>query len=306
MLCYSRTCNTGVALYTNIIHGVEMLVQTCIDWIHLTMPYDESRTLQMFLYPLMGQRQITSVPARYGYTDAVQNAVGAKAMNNPLRKEMGVHLNYSASTLRQYLARDIDALTVLRWHMRNSARCSRIDLAIDVRDSDLSIAVLYELLDSGQAYSRALSFTLISGHDGGKTLYVGSRSSETMLRIYDKGKEQGTDENWIRIELEAKGNQAQAIARQLADKTEAQAAQYTKQVIAGLVSFPTPAWSEVIQQHATYLAPANKRETDTEAWLLKVAAPSLGRLLGRSNNQRIYGEFLRTVRMHRYMHREDS
>lgn len=38
----------------------------------------------------------------------------------------------------------------------------------------------------------------------GRTLYIGSRQSETMIRIYEKGFRDGGDVDWVRLELEFK------------------------------------------------------------------------------------------------------
>jgi hypothetical protein len=46
----------------------------------------------------------------------------------------------------------------------------------------------------------------------GDTFYLGSRSSEKMVRVYDKGKEQGVPQDWLRIEMEFKGESASRAA----------------------------------------------------------------------------------------------
>lgn len=47
---------------------------------------------------------------------------------------------------------------------------------------------------------------------GGSTLYIGSRYSSKMLRVYDKGKEQRTQLDWLRLEMEYKREYIHASA----------------------------------------------------------------------------------------------
>jgi len=100
---------------------------------------------------------------------------------------------------------------------------SRIDLAVTVRlpvgYADLERA-LYDVakqnLDLHSVpYRRA---NLITSSDGGATLYVGGRSSECFLRVYNKGVESLNDpryKNCHRAELELKGATAFSTARML-------------------------------------------------------------------------------------------
>lgn len=40
--------------------------------------------------------------------------------------------------------------------------------------------------------------------DDGRTLYIGAQSSPVSMRIYEKGKQLGMDENWVRAELQVR------------------------------------------------------------------------------------------------------
>jgi hypothetical protein len=103
----------------------------------------------------------------------------------------------------------------------------RLDLAIDDRRELVTYERLSEAIDSGALVTRARGVHWIVGKDaatgerGGWTLYIGSRSSERCVRIYDKraerleraGVEVGAP--WIRVELEASGDYADALAREV-------------------------------------------------------------------------------------------
>lgn len=86
---------------------------------------------------------------------------------------------------------------------------SRLDVAIDYREKDCFKKLSKMLIDyaKGKRLKTAVAGDWIKG-DQGKTLYIGSRSSTSYLRLYEKGKQigLGTDPNWTRCELEVKPN----------------------------------------------------------------------------------------------------
>ncbi len=114
----------------------------------------------------------------------------------------------------------------MRW-CAERGKVRRLDLAIDDRRELVTYERLAEAIDSGALVTRARGVHWIIGKDaatgerGGWTLYVGSRSSERCVRIYDKraerheraGIEVGAP--WIRVELEASGDYADALAREV-------------------------------------------------------------------------------------------
>lgn len=93
------------------------------------------------------------------------------------------------------------------------ARCSRLDVAIDVFEGDIESYIK----DAGEHITghKRRSATVIRPLDdlGGTTLYVGSRKSSRMLRIYQKDRQLGVDIGcpWIRIELESKRKVSRAM-----------------------------------------------------------------------------------------------
>lgn len=93
---------------------------------------------------------------------------------------------------------------------RAEARITRCDLAVDFLDGEVTVDEALKAYEAGRFCSsgrppqaRHLS-DLGSGE--GSTLYVGSRQSSKLLRVYEKGKQLGDRvSNWVRAELELKG-----------------------------------------------------------------------------------------------------
>lgn len=101
------------------------------------------------------------------------------------------------------------------WELCVGMRASRIDIALDVKVSELFAEELHcwSLISQRRA-------TYIATHENRKrkgfTLYVGSRKSERFLRVYDKSVESNLLEpNIIRFELELKGSVAMNVFRMI-------------------------------------------------------------------------------------------
>lgn len=87
------------------------------------------------------------------------------------------------------------------------ARITRIDIAADDFKGQWPIKWALERYEAGDFDKRGQrpKARLIDdmGNKTGKTLYIGSRSSENVLRAYEKGREQGDpDSEWVRYEGE--------------------------------------------------------------------------------------------------------
>jgi hypothetical protein len=97
------------------------------------------------------------------------------------------------------------------------AKPSRLDVCINLH-TDAPIDDLIDAQKDGRLQTKSKDFRVMDNlGDGSKTVYVGSRQSELMLRAYDKAIESGNlDQLWTRLELEAKAETAQAIGRVVA------------------------------------------------------------------------------------------
>lgn len=96
---------------------------------------------------------------------------------------------------------------------------TRIDAAFDDRTGTVTVEKVQEAVDAGQLVTRARKGRNISGIDlatglkEGGTVEIGSRSSESFTRIYNKAAEQrskgiAVDGEWTRVEVELKGERA--------------------------------------------------------------------------------------------------
>ena len=82
---------------------------------------------------------------------------------------------------------------------------SRADVRIDFVESGA-----FDFL-TNLAFEFAKERKIVTNHQGdwltgerGRTLYIGSKSSVAQVRIYEKGKKEGGDPNWVRIEAQVR------------------------------------------------------------------------------------------------------
>jgi len=103
---------------------------------------------------------------------------------------------------------------------------SRLDLAVTVHqepmDPGLEAAHYASFLSAPRGEGRKATGTIVLSSDGGSTFYLGKRTSDVMLRVYNKAVESG-DEHYRdchRYELEIKGDRAILTATELANTVD--------------------------------------------------------------------------------------
>ena len=167
---------------------------------------------------------------------------------------------------------------------RQASNVSRLDLQVTVTVepplTDLARS-RYEQIRSGELkLARARSASLIQNLTGGQTLYVGSRVSETMLRMYDKGLQLGektAGRTW-RYEVEFKDTRAKLEYGRLTNST-------SRPIMIGRTVWTafhargvTPLWA---QDHPDVQIQIGRRITDRNRalrWLASQVAPTIRRL----------------------------
>lgn len=131
-----------------------------------------------------------------------------------------VHVDLSQELIREWTYDKFQHVT--QWVLAQQGHFGRIDVALDDRTGVIDVDRIYEAVVKGQCVSHFRQSRIIagldmgSGSDTGKTLCMGSRQSDTYLRIYDKAAEQRAKDkpvegSWIRWEMEWKNERAHAV-----------------------------------------------------------------------------------------------
>lgn len=262
------------------------------DWISYTLPQLHSGYL-LKLLPLGKPLENVKSPAKFGYNICVRYETGAAVMWHDKREEMGVHVILSGSCLRELALAGADVTKCLRELHRLGGRCSRIDLAIDVKNTMLDLTDLCKpnrLPYKGKGHTP--KFTQVGDQEDGWTIYVGSRSSDKFLRIYDKAKEVGDDSvAWVRIELECKGKIAHWLGDTLPSMELQESYVLASNLIRTIVDFNSGTWQAALSSEKIELSIPKKTERDTLNWLVKSCAPALARVIAEKPNLDVLGIF---------------
>lgn len=233
--------NTGhCADLTNGLH-------LSIDWLSWTLTTTQSVDDAILMMGFDANDFKPQPRGLNGYSSQLRHVSHSISIQYNGNENMGVHVDVSGSAIHALLTQFYEAnlvdtvfgsvgfemdsfeSTVLREFMKCIKDCghiTRLDLAVDdIGTNYYSLPELHDLFISGLYVSRFRGFdehrsykqNEISGH----TIYLGSRKSSVMLRIYDKQAEQNKkrlsadmpplEYTWVRWELELKRDRAQRV-----------------------------------------------------------------------------------------------
>jgi len=156
---------------------------------------------------------------RHGYKIAITHESGLQAQSNG-QANMGSHVIIPGSALNTIVEQhSIEDL--LAGLLAAQAKFSRIDLALDViNDPSFVVSDLHKQAIMGNIVTQSRAITYMQSGTEGQTLYIGSRTSDRFVRIYNKAAEQkaiGKDapDAWVRIEIELKADRANNCAHMI-------------------------------------------------------------------------------------------
>ena len=174
-----------------------------IDWLQFTLLRDDGLEIVFRILRLNPADYEKLDKGGLGYKDQlINNNVRIYFNGNP---GMGINTSVSGKGCRYMESQGIN-LWSLVFRLARSARINitRLDLALDT--SIKLIDKIRASIDKKKyiSKSRSISYICKSGKDSTRTetIYLGSRSSDLMIRIYDKAVEQGIEEvDWERWEI---------------------------------------------------------------------------------------------------------
>lgn len=250
-----------------------------IDWLSYTVPWVSPRIKHLspdISVEVVAERasgmieRWTAERALHGYRWQFVSIEkpGLRVMISPRNHDMGVHVQFAGSALSGE-----SVLERLQFALEVGGSVTRIDIAVDVAQR-WDIRAMYDQVVAGAVVTRAKKPAYVEGETGA-TCYVGSRTSEKYLRVYNKGAQMKTARPWTRVELECKGGFAQRIANFIYQE----GLHAIPQVIRGFCDWTAfPAWSLVMDSHIDRVSlPQPERQSNTRGWLLEIVAPALAK-----------------------------
>lgn len=260
-----------------------MKISSKCDWIQGTFPYYKDLS-----FPEWIGTEHEEIQPIAGYNTGYKTSEGICVYTHTERRDQGTHFIAGGSAISRFQGNCAD---FLRHVVTEGANIKRIDLCIDIFDGNLDPRIATAELAAGRVRTHAKqSPRWDDPRTGGYTQYVGKKTSDTYMRIYDKGVEQGTELNWIRIECVWKGKRALPAANVWLASGNIQG------MIRGFCEFTE--WEEwdLVMDAPIQRVSVPQKETDTQKWLLDVAAKSLAREWAATDDDEFYLKFLRIVR----------
>lgn len=250
-----------------------------LDYLAFTLPYKEKH-IDDIPYARDFSDQYRSVSPRKGYSRAIEFGIGARMDWHPEVPAQGCGFVYGGKALERCREQKITDQRLVRDMLSVGAKFSRIDAAINTALPDVSAEALAEDFDDGNCETKAKKYTLLrgGGENRGSTFYLGSRTSERMLRVYNKAAQLNLGVSWWRIEEEIKGRHARAFADGFAD------AGFPENFIRGHIqefaNFPGRKWwvETMLDGDRFEQLVLPRTETNTQKWLMQQVLPALRKL----------------------------
>lgn len=174
-------------------------------------------------------RPLAEVVSLFGYLDQplIPYERGLNGYHLSFRSESGVKVLYSGGrrdvhVIISGVGCSCDLITLLGL-VEKGDKITRLDIALDCLNSGYTCADIWGYLQQGRYVGRFKpeSINQITGvvRSSGYSIGIGSRSSGRYVRIYDKGAEQGTGVDWLRIEVQINGDMATRFFRRYAHRS---------------------------------------------------------------------------------------
>lgn len=255
-----------------------------LDWITATRQYDiqtstiftsESKVRALARnishnFTGYSDQDITRLDVKMPFYDHHYKTKSGLVISLSERQSQGVRVVFDGSALavgqgaQRWLWQDIKRF---EW------RTSRVDVAVDIFDSNISIEQLWRDCIEEQAYKRRRQSRLILS-DNGDTINIGSRKSDKYIRIYDKAKEQHVERDWMRLELEVKYRTAHILPDGYEDLIRRSIATM-RTMIDTLPMALDNGLAQIQSGHQPIESPAIKPRGSKEIWLMEQILPAL-------------------------------
>jgi hypothetical protein len=251
-----------------------------VDWIRVTTKQFSAATLvKKYAFGFDPDDWSTSHGIN-GYDSRMQNPHGHYIMWNSQRPEMGTNMMFDGRACSELYKLSVNLLDMVRELSQDGYQFTRLDLAIDIHGVEIDIPLLAQSEHKGSVNNDPILVTKGKDARGGSTLYLGSRTSEKFLRIYDKAKEQGlADVNWVRVELELKGETATKIASRIVHMSDDDVAIFVKGMIKGMYEPENEGYQRAIDAPARKVGSTKNTNHGAYDWLMTHVSKTIARVI---------------------------
>lgn len=274
-------------------------IRHSIDWLQYTLgwpnsvevwPIDDAEELAIFrtCVPMLSveglppfRREKNKALGMGGFTKTY-NMLWCTAHVDPKRRQQKIGVRFTGENMTTYRELGGTDARLMEFIKHNNGNPTRIDIAFDMFDFGIEPLRVYQDWLTGKVRTRARTakpFTKsVRNADGtvtsASTLYIGSRTSPVMVRIYEKGKETGTGIDWVRIELEIKDTKAAAV---LNDINRFGVEKVGRTLLSeAMPGMPYKFWRELMKGGSVALEAVGRRKSARQVWLENIILPMIG------------------------------
>lgn len=264
-----------------------MGVTTNLDWLTWTVPYSEDKR--------------AGLPRDFAMTEASDHPTGPIRPYNNARRYGPVSVYWSPKNPHWKLCyvmtgSDLTAFRndggnerALLFHIYAlGAKITRLDVAVDILGDERA-----DVLQVAQSFERGWCTTQVQkisqvheqdsdGKRKGATVYLGSRQSNRMLRVYDKAAQLDHPSPWVRVEMECKQEYARKVGNALI-----LFGMFAAQVeIAGLVETGIPWFDDamMVEEHIDPVV-VGRKQTSFDVWVMTAALPNVIKAIRMGNHE---------------------
>lgn len=283
------------------------------DWFELTEPLWHSEFTSLMRERLMMcSAQAVHTRGTMGYRERIIWNDTVVEQWNDSDERMGRHWSFPGSAwaaLSELTSGEPNWRYWIRlWAAHGKGNVTRIDLASDFTDTDARIVAGDILHGMENGLSRKRSWRQIDNSEDGYTMYVGSRQSDVMLRVYDKGAQLDLEPfKLARTEFEVKKSKSRSIGDGLRslltvkESEEANVGDWLASVSVGLMAEFIPIhtlerlgvtkWGV----HPITIGSWLPRSLSSDAWWWNVVVPALRKRVRKTNgdfDEPFWAEFM--------------
>lgn len=258
------------------------------DWLTITGKYRTDDTIANLKYPFLARLSaqtilytelgIDGIELSQSYKGAFYSDIFATSdgcikvsLSDNLKQGFKIELSGKFFTLG--LLSESDLINRIA---KKGLTITRLDVAVDLYNSSILVQDVFDDIRPDKQVVTMRQMGLINGVSG-DTLTIGSRTSQFYMRLYDKGAEQKTDLDWLRIELEIKHEAAKGMLYDW-DTIQREASGKMLEMIDGHHSVINDALYLVNQGTAKMTGKKRKTKTNTELWFEKTVKPALRKM----------------------------
>jgi len=241
----------------------DTITERC-HWLAYTVPYYKDQ-----LWPSFISASGKEIRPIANFTNGLEISNGGRVFWNQNRPNMGRHVIFSGSCCDTIGENLNECLSFIK---EGQYKPTRLDLAIDVFNTNLSLKHMQSLVERREFNSHAQVAPYHKDLLGkGETVQLGKAGSGSFLRVYDKAAEQKLETSWIRIEISYGARKAKnALETYLQTKD-------IRGMVRGFVDFPTWRKWNCILSNAPIAVRYETKQTNTRKWLLESVAKSIAK-----------------------------